>query len=62
MPVVVSQQLEKEYGNYVVRTIIEFASKDQTNYFITVEGKKSALMVKATPAGDLSYFKKIKKS
>lgn len=62
MPVVIGQQLEKQYGNYVVRTIIEYASKDQTNYFITIEGHKSALMVKATPSGDLSKFKKIKKS
>jgi hypothetical protein len=61
MPVVVTQQLEKEYSNYVVRTIIEYASKDQTYYFITIEGKK-ALMIKATPSGDLSYFKKIRKS
>ena len=62
MPVIVTKQLEKEYSNYVVRTIIEYASKDQTNYYITIEGKKSALMVKASPAGDLSYFKKIRKS
>ena len=61
MPVVVTQQLEKEYAKYVVRTIIEYASKDQTYYFITIEGKK-ALMIKATPSGDLSYFKKIRKS
>jgi len=61
MPVIVSQQLEKEYSKYVVRTIIEYASKDQTNYFVTIEGKKSALMIKATPSGDLSYFKKIRK-
>ena len=40
MPVVVRQQLGKQYGNYVVRTIIEHASKDQTAYFITIEGKK----------------------
>ena len=62
MPIVVSQQLDKEYGDYVVRTIIESASKEQTNYFITIEGNKSALMVKATPAGEITYFKKIKKS
>ena len=62
VPVVVIQQLDKQYSDYVVRTIIEYASKDQTSYFITIEGKKSARMIKASPSGDFTYVKKIKKS
>jgi hypothetical protein len=61
MPVIVIQQLEKRYPDYIIRTIIEHASKDQTNYFITIEGKK-ALMVKASPSGQITTFKKFKKS
>ena len=62
MPVIVGQQLEKEYKDYVVRTIIEHSTTDQTNYFITIEGKNKAAMIKATPSGALSRFKKLKKA
>ena len=62
MPIVVSRELEKNYKDCIVRTIIEYASKDETRYFITIEGKKSAFMIKATPSGELSHFKNIKRS
>ena len=62
MPLIVAQELEKQYKDYVVRTIIEHSAKDQTNYYITIEGSNAAAMIKATPSGSLSRFKKIKKS
>ena len=61
MPLIVSQELEKQYQDYVVRTIIEHSAKDQTNYYITIESSHAAAMIKATPSGSLSRFKKIKK-
>jgi len=61
MPVIISQNMQKEYKNLAIRTVIEYASSDNTFYYITAEGKNSAMMIKATPAGQLSFFKKIRK-
>jgi hypothetical protein len=61
MPVIVLQQLEKKYRGYYIRTVIEQASKDQTSYYISVESEKNALMIKATPAGDLTNYQKLAK-
>ena len=62
MPIVVSQQLANRYPDYIVRTIIEHTNKTETSYFITIEGTKKAAMIKASPTGELSYFKKMRKS
>ena len=61
MPVIVLQQIEKKYKGYYIRTVIEYASKDQTNYYISIESEKNGLMIKASPAGELSNYMKLAK-
>src|SRR5699024_6071900 len=61
MPVIVLQQLEKKYKGYYIRTVIEYASKDQTSYYISLESEKNGLMIKASPAGELSNYMKLAK-
>ncbi|MEP7278969.1 MAG: hypothetical protein ABI813_10025 [Bacteroidota bacterium] len=58
LPIIVVTALEKQYPDMHVATIFEFSKKEGTDYYITVTGTKSAMMLKASGSGELSIYKK----
>lgn len=60
LPIMVSKEIREQYPSHVVKTVIEHIANGSTTYHVTLHGEKSSLVVSATPAGNLSVFKKIK--
>jgi hypothetical protein len=58
LPIMVTNELDKQYTDARIISIFEYSKKDGLDYYITLTGKKGALIVKATGNGDLSVYKK----
>jgi hypothetical protein len=58
LPIIVVNELEKQYGNARVVTIFEYSKKDGLAYYITLITGKGSRVIKATGSGDLSIYKK----
>lgn len=61
LPIMVTTELNKQYGTYIVRTVIERTANGETSYFVTLENEKSSLIVQARTSGNLSVYKKLAK-
>ena len=61
LPIMVTTELNKQYGTYIVRTVIERTSNGETSYFVTLENEKSSLIVQAKTSGNISVYKKLAK-
>ena len=42
LPIMVTTELNKQYGNYIIRTVIERTTNGETSYFVTLESEKSS--------------------
>jgi len=62
LPIMVTTELNKQYNNYIVRTVIERTTNGETSYFVTLESEKSSLIVNAKPSGSISVYKKLAKT
>ncbi|MEP6747771.1 MAG: hypothetical protein ABJB86_09400 [Bacteroidota bacterium] len=58
LPIVVVNELEKQYGSARVATIFEYSKKDGLAYYITLVTSKGSKVIKATGNGELSVYKK----
>jgi hypothetical protein len=61
LPIMVATELNKQYKNYIIRTVIERTANGETSYFVTLESEKSSLIVNAKPSGHISVYKKLAK-
>jgi len=61
LPIMVTTELNKQYGNYILRTVIERTTNGETSYFVTLESEKSSVVVNAKPSGNISVYKKLAK-
>jgi len=61
LPIMVTTELNKQYGNYIIRTVIERTTNGETSYFVTLESEKSSVVVNAKPSGNISVYKKLAK-
>ena len=62
LPVMLSKTIQERYSKFQVRTVIESTSNSEISYFVTMDGEKYAQIVKVSSNGDVTQFKKIKKT
>ncbi|MDI3318600.1 hypothetical protein [Pinibacter soli] len=60
MPLLISKSLQEKYGNFLIRTAIEYNNGNETSYFITMVSQCKSVIVQASPSGSLSVVKKFK--
>jgi len=58
LPIMVTNELGKQYPDDRVVTIFEYSRKDGLEYYITLNGSRGGMIVKANGSGDLSLYKK----
>lgn len=61
LPIMVTTELNKQYNNYIIRTVIERTASGETSYYVTLESEKSSLIVNAKTSGNISLYKKLAK-
>lgn len=61
LPIMVTTELNKQYGGHIIRTVIERTTNGETSYFVTLESEKTSLIVQAKTSGNLSVYKKLVK-
>ena len=61
LPIMVTTELNKQYGTHIIRTVIERTANGETSYFVTLENEKSSLIVQAKTSGSISIYKKLVK-
>jgi hypothetical protein len=61
LPINLQSQLKREYGQYWISELFEFATDDDTFYYVVVENAEQKLTLKTSASGDWSVFKKVKK-
>ena len=61
LPINMQAQLKKEYGQYWISELFEFATEDNTYYYVVVENAEQKLTLKTSASGEWSVFKKVKK-
>lgn len=60
MPLLISKSLQEKYGNFLIRTAIEYNNGNETSYFITMVSQCKSVVLQASPSGSLSLVKKFK--
>jgi len=60
LPIMVAKSIQEKYPEHVMKNVIEHIANGVTTYHVTLLGVKSSMIVSATPAGQLSIFKKVK--
>jgi len=60
MPLLISKSLQEKYGNFLIRTAIEYNNGNETSYFITMVSQYKSVVLQASPSGSLSVVKKFK--
>lgn len=60
LPIMVAKAIQERYPEHVMKNVIEHIANGATTYHVTMHGVKSSMIVSASPAGNLSIFKKIK--
>jgi len=58
LPVMVASQLDKQYADSHVVTIFEYSKPEGLEYYITLTTTKDTRIVKASPNGEISVYKK----
>jgi hypothetical protein len=61
LPINLQTSLKKEYNDYWITDLFEFARQDATVYFITVENADQVITLQSTDGFTWSTFRKIKK-
>ena len=61
LPINLQTSLKKEYSEYWITDLFEFARQDATVYFITVENADQVVTLQSTDGFTWSTFRKIKK-
>jgi hypothetical protein len=62
LPINLQSDIKKEYGQYWITELFEFASEDQTTYYATVENAEHKIILKTSGGYEWSVFKKTKKN
>ena len=62
LPINLQADLKKEYGQYWITELFEFATEDQTYYYLTVENADQKVTLKSSGVSDWTTFKKVKKN
>lgn len=62
LPLVISQSISRKYGSATIEDVIEYISKEQTSYLVTLQSGDKELVVHAFTDGGSYIFKKAKKS
>jgi hypothetical protein len=60
MPLLIAKSLQEKYGDFILRTAIEYNNGSETSYFITMVSKCKSVVLQASPSGSLSVVKKFK--
>lgn len=60
MPLLISKSLQEKYGDFLLRTAIEYNNGNETSYFITMVSQCKSVVLQASPSGSLSVVKKFK--
>lgn len=58
LPVSVKRNLAKKYSSYTINEVIKFEDQSETNYYIAAEKDNQKLVLKASPFGLISVFKR----
>ncbi|MFT3931986.1 MAG: hypothetical protein QM726_00100 [Chitinophagaceae bacterium] len=58
LPVLVINELDKQYADAHLVSIFEFSKKDGLEYYITITNSKGAKVLKANGSGEISVYKK----
>jgi len=61
LPFFVTNALANRFPTYTVSSVLEHSDGANTSYYLTLEGEKFSLLVRSTPAGQMTIAKKIKK-
>src|SRR5688500_7136039 len=62
LPINLQADLKKEFGQYWITELFEFATDDQTRYYASVENAEQKLTLKTLGGSEWSVFKKTKKN
>ncbi len=60
LPLLIARQIQEQYPDYLIRTIIESNKENDISYYITLVSPKKSLIVSTTGDRRLSVFKKFK--
>jgi hypothetical protein len=61
LPINLQTSLKKEYSGYWITELFEFARKDASGYFITVENADQVITLQSGDGSNWSTFRKVKK-
>ena len=62
MPLLVNKTMDKRFGGYEVKEVLEMVRGNETSYLVTLENEKARLIVNAYSNGGAYIFKKVKKN
>jgi hypothetical protein len=61
LPIYLQTSLKKEYGDYWITDLFEFARPDATGYFVTVENADQVITLQSVDGTVWSTYRKVKK-
>ena len=61
LPIRLSADLKKQYGNFWISDLFEMASNNETSYYVTLESADQTIVLKAVGANAWELYKKEKK-
>ena len=62
LPIYLMSELKKSYKNYWITDLLEMASNEQSNYFVSLDNADETLVLKSDGSNQWTVYKRIKKN
>lgn len=57
LPKPARRTLQKKYSNFTIKEVIQYATPDRVDYYVSLESEKESKILKITGSGDVEVYK-----
>lgn len=57
LPRAAKRSLQKKYGSFTIKEVIQYATPDKTEYYVSLESEKESKILKISSSGDIEVYK-----
>ncbi|HEX6913790.1 MAG TPA: hypothetical protein VF145_01030 [Chitinophagaceae bacterium] len=61
LPRMARKTIEKKYSGYTLKEVIEYATPEKTEYYVSMENEKESKILKISSGGEIEVFKTLQK-
>ncbi len=61
LPKAARRDLQKKYGNYTIKEVIQYVTFDKVEYYVSLENEKETKILKISGTGDMQVYKSTEK-